>query len=33
VPRTHQRFAETEISILLLRASNGSQRFHTAWPP
>ena len=29
-PSTHQKFAETAPSILLLRADNGPQRFHTA---
>jgi hypothetical protein len=27
---THERFAETATSILLLRADNGFQRFHTS---
>src|SRR6266571_766640 len=31
-PHTHQRFAEAAPSILLLRANNHFERFHTAWP-
>ena len=31
-PHTHQRFAEATTSILLLRANNHFERFHTAWP-
>src|SRR6266702_7076666 len=32
-PHTHQRFAEAAPSILLLRANNHFERFHTAWTP